>query len=400
MTLSPPPTTSTRPSSPPKPPRAPTTPTTTDPAVLDLLGDLTDRVVLDAGCGPGLYVTELLARGAHVIAIDASANMIDLARRHSTGQITLRQHDLTKPLYWLASDSVDICVLALVIHYIDDRITLLRELRRVLRPGGHLIISTSHPTADWLTTEGSYSIRDGSNRSGPAVSRTASGINRCRHGARSSPRPVSRSTRSPNTSPPPTWLALTPSNMKPSPANPASSPTGSPQVAGRTMMPDVPEFDMANTHRRPVIAIVSGPPGSGKSTLAHALATDLGVPAIIRDEVKQGMVAGTAPTGDAGFEDLNIPVLHTFFDVLTVLARAGVSAVAEAAFQDKLWRRTCYSWPSSPKSASSTASRRNRCSTTASPTVPSTTPTGAHTTTPTSSPRSPPAPALPTPSYR
>ncbi|MGF6889494.1 putative kinase [Nocardia sp. GAS34] len=103
-------------------------------------------------------------------------------------------------------------------------------------------------------------------------------------------------------------------------------------------MPDVPEFDMANTHRRPVIAIVSGPPGSGKSTLAHALATDLGVPAIIRDEVKQGMVAGTAPTGDAGFEDLNIPVLHTFFDVLTVLARAGVRAVAEAAFQDKLWR--------------------------------------------------------------
>ncbi|WP_429429114.1 methyltransferase domain-containing protein [Nocardia sp. GAS34] len=69
---------------------------------------------------------------------------------------SLRQHDLTKPLYWLASDSVDICVLALVIHYIDDRITLLRELRRVLRPGGHLIISTSHPTSDWLTTEGSY----------------------------------------------------------------------------------------------------------------------------------------------------------------------------------------------------------------------------------------------------
>ncbi|WP_280202441.1 class I SAM-dependent methyltransferase [Nocardia cyriacigeorgica] len=126
------------------------------PTVLDLLGDLTDRVVLDAGCGPGLYVTELLARGAHVIAIDASANMIDLARRHTAGQITLRQHDLTQPLYWLASDSVDIGLLALVIHYIDDRIALLRELHRVLRPGGHLIISTSHPTADWLATDGSY----------------------------------------------------------------------------------------------------------------------------------------------------------------------------------------------------------------------------------------------------
>ncbi|MFF0546715.1 MULTISPECIES: class I SAM-dependent methyltransferase [Nocardia] len=126
------------------------------PAVLDLLGDLTDRVVLDAGCGPGLYITELLARGAHVIAIDAAANMIGLARQHAAGQITVRQHDLTQPLYWLANGSVDVCLLALVIHYIDDRIALLRELRRVLRPGGHLIISTSHPTADWLTTGGGY----------------------------------------------------------------------------------------------------------------------------------------------------------------------------------------------------------------------------------------------------
>jgi SAM-dependent methyltransferase len=126
------------------------------PAVLELLGELTDRVVLDAGCGPGLYVTELLARGAHVIAIDQSANMIGLARRHAAGQITLRQHDLTKPLYWLANNSVDICLLALVIHYIDDRIALLRELHRVLRPGGHLVVSTSHPTADWLIASGSY----------------------------------------------------------------------------------------------------------------------------------------------------------------------------------------------------------------------------------------------------
>ncbi|MFF5036925.1 AAA family ATPase [Nocardia salmonicida] len=82
---------------------------------------------------------------------------------------------------------------------------------------------------------------------------------------------------------------------------------------------------------------MSGPPGSGKSTLAHALAERVGIPAIIRDEIKQGMVAATVPR-DGDFDDLDIPVLHVFFDVLTVLARGGVSAVAEAAFQDKLWR--------------------------------------------------------------
>lgn len=66
-----------------------------------------------------------------------------------------------------------------------------------------------------------------------------------------------------------------------------------------------------------MIAVVSGPPGSGKS--AHALAERVGIPAIIRDEIKQGRVTATAPTRDGHYDDLNIPVLHAFFDVLTVL---------------------------------------------------------------------------------
>ncbi|MGQ4619731.1 AAA family ATPase [Nocardia sp. R7R-8] len=95
---------------------------------------------------------------------------------------------------------------------------------------------------------------------------------------------------------------------------------------------------MPTSAQNPVITVVSGPPGSDKSTLAHTLAERAGIPAIIRDEIKQGMVAATTPPRDGDYEDLNIPVLHVFFDVLTVLARGGVSAVAEAAFQDKLWR--------------------------------------------------------------
>ena len=40
----------------------------------------------------------------------------------------------------------------------------------------------------------------------------------------------------------------------------------------------------------PKLAVVSGPPGTGKTTLAHQLARTLGCPAVIRDEIKQGMV--------------------------------------------------------------------------------------------------------------
>jgi predicted kinase len=82
----------------------------------------------------------------------------------------------------------------------------------------------------------------------------------------------------------------------------------------------------------PALVVVSGPPGSGKTILAHALARELGCPAICRDEIREGVVRAGTP--DPGM----LHTLTTFFDVLTLLVRAGVTTVAEAAFQDRLWQ--------------------------------------------------------------
>ncbi len=60
------------------------------------------------------------------------------------------------PLDWLDDEAVALVLAALVIHYVRDRVAALRELHRVLQPAGRLILSTSHPTADWLTDGGSY----------------------------------------------------------------------------------------------------------------------------------------------------------------------------------------------------------------------------------------------------
>lgn len=88
----------------------------------------------------------------------------------------------------------------------------------------------------------------------------------------------------------------------------------------------------------PTLVVVSGPAGSGKTTLAHVISRSLGCPAVCRDEIKEGMVHSTpgfeARTGDP----LTKRTLSVFFGVLRMMLEAGVTVVAEAAFQDRLWR--------------------------------------------------------------
>lgn len=126
------------------------------PAVLALAGDVAGRTVLDAACGPGLYAQELVRRGAQVVGFDQSPAMVALARERAGPAADLRVHDLAEPLAWLDDASVDLVVLALALHYVDDRVATLRELRRVLAPEGALVVSTTHPTYDWLRLGGSY----------------------------------------------------------------------------------------------------------------------------------------------------------------------------------------------------------------------------------------------------
>lgn len=126
------------------------------PAVLDLMGEVAGKRVLDVGCGPGLYAEELVARGAEVVAFDHGTRMVALARERLGARVEVRVHDLAEPLDWIPDASFDAALMALVIHHLDDRVSALRELHRVLRPGGFLVVSTHHPTNDWLRHGGSY----------------------------------------------------------------------------------------------------------------------------------------------------------------------------------------------------------------------------------------------------
>ncbi|KAB2809416.1 methyltransferase domain-containing protein [Pimelobacter simplex] len=114
------------------------------PAMLDLAGDVAGRRVLDAGCGSGPLSAALRERGAVVAGFDLSSAMVALARRRLGDEADLRVADLAEPLPY-PDAAFDDVVASLVLHYLEDWAGPLAELRRVLRPGGRLMVSVNHP---------------------------------------------------------------------------------------------------------------------------------------------------------------------------------------------------------------------------------------------------------------
>lgn len=126
------------------------------PAMLELIGDVSGQRILDAGCGPGYHAAELVERGADVLGLEGSASLVERARTRLGDRAEVRQHDLNTPLDFVPDESFDGALCALVLHHLRDRMQLLREVFRVLRPGGRFALSTTHPASDWQYFNDSY----------------------------------------------------------------------------------------------------------------------------------------------------------------------------------------------------------------------------------------------------
>jgi ubiquinone/menaquinone biosynthesis C-methylase UbiE len=103
----------------------------------------TGEVVLDPGCGTGWQAAGLRrsAPSVSVVGVDLSAGMLGQAR--TAGAWPLVQADATR--LPVAAGSVDVVVCRGVLHHLPDVPAALREWRRVLRPGGAVVVA-SEPT--------------------------------------------------------------------------------------------------------------------------------------------------------------------------------------------------------------------------------------------------------------
>lgn len=129
-------------------------------AIAEKVAELVDKgVLLDLGCGDGRLAVPLALQGCTVIAGDISHVMLTLllqkalhTKKKALALIPCRMNALSIPL---ADNAVDGALANSVLHLISEPSVVVRELWRVLRPGGKLIIVGNSPglpeeTADEL----------------------------------------------------------------------------------------------------------------------------------------------------------------------------------------------------------------------------------------------------------
>lgn len=118
----------------------------TNRAVLEAVGDVDSLMVLDGGCAEGYMARELARRGAKAVGIDSCAPLIEAAREAAAGEglaINYQVADLIN--IPAADDTYDVVVLNHVVQDMEDLDGTFRELGRVTKPGGRVVIMMLHP---------------------------------------------------------------------------------------------------------------------------------------------------------------------------------------------------------------------------------------------------------------
>ncbi|HEV7721028.1 MAG TPA: class I SAM-dependent methyltransferase [Iamia sp.] len=115
-----------------------------EPVVHGIVDALPVGRALDACCGTGRHAAHLVDRGWDVVGVDATHEMLEVARA-KTPLARFEEGDvLDLPL---ADETVDLAVCSLALTHVPDLGAALAELARVVRPGGTVVLSDIHPVS-------------------------------------------------------------------------------------------------------------------------------------------------------------------------------------------------------------------------------------------------------------
>ena len=105
------------------------------PQMADLAGVVAGQRVIDVGCGPGALTAEVVDRvgAVNVAAVDPSAPFVEAARLRQPGVDVRLASAEALPF---PSDSFDVAIAQLVVHFMADPVAGIREMARVTKRGG------------------------------------------------------------------------------------------------------------------------------------------------------------------------------------------------------------------------------------------------------------------------
>lgn len=115
-------------------------------ALLDLASPRAGELALDAGCGTGIYTTRLLDLGLEVTGVDADPEMLEAARAKAPGA-TFFEADLANLPF--EDGRFDLTIAVAVFCFVADPDAAVRELVRVTRPGGRIVLGELNRTSLW-----------------------------------------------------------------------------------------------------------------------------------------------------------------------------------------------------------------------------------------------------------
>ena len=102
-------------------------------------------MTLEVGCGEGRVTRDLAKRGHRVVAVDATTELLMLARDTDPNNVYLRCDAAALPF---GDESFDLVVFYNSLMDVDDMEGSVREAARVLKQGGHLCVCVTHPLND------------------------------------------------------------------------------------------------------------------------------------------------------------------------------------------------------------------------------------------------------------